>query len=81
MLRAGVGISDLYDREGRLDAGWMGGEVGDGDGWFGEGYPGEFEGCDPFIAARCDEDKTARSAAFAGSSACSIRDRSWVVGK
>ena len=32
----------------------------------------------PF-AARCDDDKTALSAAFAGSNACSIMDRSCVV--
>lgn len=36
--------------------------------------------CDtPFIAARCEEDNTARSAADAGSSACSIIDRSCCI--
>jgi hypothetical protein len=33
--------------------------------------------CPPFIAARCDEDRTALSAAFAGSRACSIKEFSW----
>lgn len=44
---------------------------------FGE-WPGEVAPCeDPFMAARCDEDNTALSAAFAGSNACSIIDLSW----
>lgn len=52
----------------------MGGEVGEG--WFGEGYPGDTASCPLFIAARCDEDNTALSAAAAGSNACSINDLS-----
>jgi hypothetical protein len=43
----------------------------------GDGYPGEVEVLELPFAARCDDDKTARSAAFAGSSACSINDLSW----
>lgn len=48
----------------------VGGEVGDGI--FGEEYEGEGAPWPPpFMAARWDEDKTARSAALAGSSVVS----------
>lgn len=50
-----------------------------GDGWFGEGYPGDVDGWEPpLIAARCEDERTARSAALAGSRACSISDLSWL---
>lgn len=43
----------------------------------GEGWPGDND-CEPlFMALRCEEDRTARSAALAGSSGCSIKDLSW----
>lgn len=57
---------------------WVGGEVGEG--MLGDGYEGEDEPCPPpFIAARCDDDKTARSAALAGSRVVSAIDLSCVV--
>lgn len=75
MLRAGVGWSDRYEREASVEPLNVGGEVGEG--WFGDGCPGDVDGWEPpFIAARCEEDKTALSAALAGSRACSISDLS-----
>jgi hypothetical protein len=55
-----------------------GGEVGDGVGWLGERCPGDVAVPPPFMAARCEEERTALSAAFAGSRACSIKDFSWL---
>lgn len=56
----------------------VGGEVGDG--MLGEGYEGEAALPPvPFMAARCVDDRTARSAALAGSRVCSAMDRSWLV--
>jgi hypothetical protein len=59
----------------------LGGDVGEG--MFGEGYEGDvaFEPPAPFMAARCDEDSTALSAALDGSSPCSTTPRSWLVCK
>lgn len=48
---------------------WFCGEVGEG--MLGEGYEDPGFWPEPFIAARCDDDKTARSAALAGSKVCS----------
>src|SRR5438876_1552701 len=72
----GVGWSPRYDRDASvvpvID---VGGEVGDGI--FGEGYDGDTVlELDPFTAARCDDDSTALSAALAGSSVCTMIDRS-----
>src|SRR3569833_3122454 len=56
----------------------VGGDVGDG--MFGEGYGDVLEGWpDPFMAARCDDDSTALSAALEGSKVCSTIIRSCVV--
>jgi hypothetical protein len=56
----------------------VGGEVGEG--MFGEGYDGDDAlPPDPFMAAKCDDDITALSAALDGSRVCSTIDRSWFV--
>lgn len=72
-LPEGVTCSPRYERDASCPVPRVGGEVGEGI--FGEGWPGEVAGCEPFIALRLDEESTARSAALAGSKAVSI-DRS-----
>lgn len=52
----------------------VGGEVGEG--MLGEGCPEEMP--PPFRAERCEEERTARSAAAEGSSAVSIMERSCI---
>jgi len=73
----GVVWSARYDREARVVPPMVvGGDVGDG--MFGEYDGDETVWPFPFMAARCDEERTALSAALAGSNVCSIIDRSWL---
>lgn len=56
----------------------VGGEVGEGI--LGDGYPGDVAGCEPpFEALRCDEERTALSAALDGSKAVSMSERSGML--
>jgi hypothetical protein len=72
---AGVSAPLRYDRDARVvPLMWFCGEVGDGI--LGDGYPGDVDWLFPFMAARCDEDMTARSAALDGSRVCSAIDLS-----
>lgn len=71
----GVGWSPRYDRDASvvppID---VGGDVGDGI--LEEGYDGDTVlELEPLTAAKCDDDRTALSAALDGSSVCSMIDR------
>lgn len=71
--------SPRYDRDASVvPVMWVGGDVGEG--MFGEGYEGDAD-CPafPFMAARWDDDMTARSAALVGSRVCSAIVLSWVA--